>query len=416
MQRPATGGAGELVAAALGRDERGDTLHRRVVRAGEIGRAAPQFGHDIRQRLQGLPGRRARAHLPGLEDGQGGVQPFGRLAAQTAVEEFGLLGALGAPHLEALVPLAAGLDRTPLGVLARVGDDRVVEGEGLGREAEALLEACDLRAAQLAAVHAVVARLRGQGPADDRGHPDERRPVGDGLGRLDGLVQLLDVLGVRREAVREVDVLGVPPVGGVAGFDVFGEGDLRVALDRDPVVVVDQDEVAQVERGGQRGRLRRHPLLHAPVAGDAVHEAVEDGGAGGGVRVEELPVPAGTHREADSIRHARAERAGRALDAVGVAELGVAGGPALPLAQVLQVLQFQAVARQVELGVLQHRGVPGGQDEPVAADPARVGRVGAHHLLVEHVRDGRQRDRRARVAVASLLDGVRGQDAGEVDR
>ncbi len=58
----------------------------------------------------------------------------------------------------------------------------------------------------------------------------------------------------------------------------------------------------------------------------------------------------------------------------------------------------------------------GGQHEAVAPDPVRVRRVVPHHLLEEGVGGGRQAHRRTRMAVADLLYGVGGQDAGGVDR
>ena len=69
---------------------------------------------------------------------------------------------------------------------------------------------------------------------------------------------VLDVVGV---AVGPVDGLHVPAVRLVARGDVLAEGDVGVVLDRDPVAVVDQREVAQPLGAGQRGRLagRRPP-------------------------------------------------------------------------------------------------------------------------------------------------------------
>src|SRR3712207_8172285 len=59
-----------------------------------------------------------------------------------------------------------------------------------------------------------------------------------------------------------VDALHVPAVGLVALADVLGEGDGRVVLDRDAVVVVDQDQVAQLLRAGQGRRLAARSEEH----------------------------------------------------------------------------------------------------------------------------------------------------------
>ncbi len=64
-----------------------------------------------------------------------------------------------------------------------------------------------------------------------------------------------------------------------------------------------------------------------------------------------------------------AQRSGGRLDAGGVAEFRVARRAAAELAEVLQVLQRQIVAGQVQHAVEQRRGVAAGKDEAVAAGP-----------------------------------------------
>ena len=81
-----------------------------------------------------------------------------------------------------------------------------------------------------------------------------------------------------------------------------------------------------------------------------------------------------------------------------------------------QVGQLQAVAGQEQLAVLGQRRVAVGQDEPVAADPVRIGRVVAHDPLVEQVGQRRQAHRGAGMAVAGLLHGIRGEQPRGVDR
>ena len=56
-------------------------------------------------------------------------------------------------------------------------------------------------------------------------------------------------------------------------------------------------------------------------------------------------------------------------------------------AQGLDVAHLKPEPAQEQLGVLQDRGVPGGQDEPVPADPVLIGRIGVHHLLIQQVGD-----------------------------
>ena len=146
---------------------------------------------------------------------------------------------------------------------------------------------------------------------------DERRLVGDLLGLVDRGLEGDDVLA-------GVDVLDVPAVGLVAGGDVLAERDGGVVLDGDVVVVVEEDEVAQLLVPGERGRLAGDALLHAAVAGDDVDVVVERRLARRGVGVEQAALAAGGHGHADAVGHALAERAGGDLDAGGVVVLGVA--------------------------------------------------------------------------------------------
>ena len=82
--------------------------------------------------------------------------------------------------------------------------------------------------------------------------------------------------GVERgEVLAVVHVLDVPAVGLVALADVLGEGDVGVVLDRDLVVVVDEDEVAQLLGAGERGRLAADALLQVAVGGERPDGVVE---------------------------------------------------------------------------------------------------------------------------------------------
>ena len=77
-------------------------------------------------------------------------------------------------------------------------------------------------------------------------------------------------------------------------------------------------------------------------------------------------------RHADAVAEALAERAGRDLDAGGhvrPVDLRVPGGDRLPLAEALELVHRQVVARQVERRVEQHRPVAGAEDEAVAVRP-----------------------------------------------
>ena len=103
----------------------------------------------------------------------------------------------------------------------------------------------------------------------------------------------------------------------------------------------------------------------------------------------------------------------------GVPSASYSGWPAvgLPgLAEVLQVVHRDPVARQVQDRVQEHRGVAGAEHEPVAVEPVRVGRVVLHGLREELVGHRRKRHGGPRMTRVRLLHPVHGQRADGVDR
>ena len=157
-----------------------------------------------------------------------------------------------------------------------------VDLEGLVRvEAEDLLRRRDLVGAQRGAVDLAGVLLVRRRPADDRAQRDER-----------GLVRhRLAPPGSPRTAPRRprgtpsgratpVDVLHVPAVRGEPGRHVLGLRDVRVVLDRDRVVVPDQQQVAQLLVRGERADLVADALFHVAVGGEHVDVVVERALAG----------------------------------------------------------------------------------------------------------------------------------------
>src|SRR6185437_1490931 len=127
------------------------------------------------------------------------------------------------------------------------------------------------------------------------------------------------------------------------GQHILGLGDVRVVLDRDVVVVVDDDHAAELLVPGQRGGLVADAFLDVAVRADHVDVVVERAGAGGRVRVQQAAFAALGHGHSDRVGDALAQRPGGDLDAGGQPVLGVAGGQAAPGAQRLEVVQGQPV-------------------------------------------------------------------------
>ena len=408
VQVPAGGGSGEGRGGDAGRAEGVLPIDEGVVGASQVGGAAPQLRHLLRQGLErGTGGLAGRDGLAGLVARQLCIEALRQLAGEEAVEEPLILRVGLSPGVEALAPL--GLRCLTTGdELAGVLDDLLFNREGLVREAQVLLDPGDLLGAQGRAVRSSGVHCGRRTVGDHAAHADEGGLVLLLLRALHGVQDAVDVL--------TSDLQDLPAVGLIAGGDVLGEGDGGVVLDGDTVIVPEDDEVAQLLGTCQGAGLGGDALLDVAVGGDDVDEVVEGGVAVARVRVEECLLAAGCHRHAHGGRQALAERTGGDLHAVGVTDLRVAGGQGAPLAQLLDVLKLQAETAQVQLDVLGERRVTTGEDEAVATDPGRVLRVVAQYALVERVRQGSQAHRGARVARTALLHGIGGKHAGKVDR
>ena len=375
----------------------------------EVGGAADQLRHLRREPVERLAGGgagRDRVAAGGerrrlLQGRDVRLAPAGD--PQELVGELAVLGGVG---LEALVPLGLGGDTALLDALEELVDlgrdrERLLVGP-----AERLLGELDLFLAERSAVGGGVVLLVRAAEADVRGQDHERWPVGDRLRLLerglDPLERGVDLEPVHRPSVR----LEARP-------HVVVEGEIRRSLDRDRVVVVDPDQLAEAEVAGERSGLARDSLLHVAVAGDEERVVVDDLLRRPVERRREVGFG---EREADGVADALAERSGRDLDPDGVAELGVPGRPALPLPELLDVVEAEVVAGEVQAGVLEHAGVAGAEDEAVATGPVRVDRVVVHDPRVEGVAERGETHRGARVAGVGLLDGVHRQRPDRVDR
>ena len=352
----------------------------------------------------------ATPFLSGSHDGSAFSQPIGQVAAEHPVEQLLALGLAGGPRLVLRGPLLVRLLRRARRPCGRGRAPRPTTSKVLlGVEAEDLLDrACTSASPSAEPCALPVFMALGAGKAIT-----VRSRMNDG--RSVSALRVLQRLEDARDVLAALDDLDVPAVGLVALGGVLAQRDRGVVLDGDLVVVVDHREVAQLLGAGQRRRLGGDALLDVAVAGDHVDLVVEGALAQRGVRVEQAPLAAGGHRHADRGAEALAQRAGGDLDAGGVPVLRVAGGLAAPGAQGLEVGELQAVAREVQLDVEGEAGVPGGEHEPVAADPVGVGGVVPHDPLEQGVRQRGEAHRGAGVAVADLLHGVRGQHPHGVD-
>ena len=157
--------------------------------------------------------------------------------------------------------------------------------------------------------------------------------------------------------------------------------------------------------------LRAIHLHHVAIAGDEIHVVVDDllvaieNGA-------EVRLP---NSHSDGVANSLSERAGSRLDSGCVAKLGMSRRLALPLPELLQVIESEIIAREIENTVQQHRRVAGGQDEAIAIEPARIRGIVAQVLRPENVGKRRERHRRAGMSRVRFLNSIHRENSDRVD-
>src|SRR5437016_11889481 len=195
--------------------------------------------------------------------------------------------------------------------------------------AVAPLAETDLVVSQRLAVRRSGVLLVRRAIADVAVHDDESGSARRLPEDLQGMLDAVDVVCV-------ADAQDVPPVPEEPGRDVLREGDARVPLDGDVVVVVEPAEVVEAEVPCQRRRLRRHALHHAAVPAHGVDVVVEDVEARPVVSIRE---PLLRDRHADAGGDALAEWARGRLDARHPVVLRMPGRLAVELAESSDVVE-----------------------------------------------------------------------------
>ena len=171
--------------------------------------------------------------------------------------------------------------------------------------------------------------LLGGAEADGGADGDDGGLVLDRLGALDGRQDGVDVV------VAVGDARDVPAVGLVALERVLGEGDVGAAVDGDLVVVVENDQTAQLEVARKTRRLVADALLQTAIAAERVdvvvdHREVGLVEQGGQMRLRD--------RHAHSVRDALAQRTRGHFHAHQL-RLGMAGSAAAQLTERFQIIE-----------------------------------------------------------------------------
>ncbi len=384
-----------VVAQASGVRGGGDGHRSRPVgedRAREIGRAADELRKVRRQRLDGLLRRFARGDgfpFRGLR-GDEGVRDGGKVRGQLPghpPREFGGQGRMrGAVRRESCVPVLfeqrAALARAPR---------RIDVGRNFERRmgpAQRGARCRDFLFSERRAVRRFRSGLGRRALADDRLAADQCRLVGDRLRGLDG--------GVDGGHIVTVD-LGdhVPAIGFEPPRRVVGEPAFDVAVDRNAVVVVERDQLAQAPRAGERTGFMRNAFHQAAIAQKDIGVVIDDRVAG---PVELRGEQFFGERHADRVGQSLSERAGGGFHAGRDADLRMAGRLRMELAKIAQFGDRKIVAREMQQRVLQHRTVPVGQHEAIAIGPARIRRIVAQMAVPQRDGDFRHAHRHAGMA------------------
>ena len=305
---------------------------RRLVRGAEIARAADQPGDVLRQHVEHLAGCLAPGDALGVggEDRQLVVPAVRQLAPLHLADlrrQPRVSGTIGGETFcpDAMCIPAARADALIEAPAHRLGHEEFC----LFRPAVKPFGQPDLFLAERLAMRGRGVLLVRSAVADMAVEDDEGGAALGGTEFIQRLLDTADVIGVG-------DMQDVPAIGAEARADILAESEVGAALDGDVIVVVDPAEIVQAEMTGEGCRFRADALHHVAVAADRIDAVVEN--------LEARPVIAGAQpfardRHPQAHGDALSERAGGGLDARRQMIFGMAGCPAVELAEALDIVE-----------------------------------------------------------------------------
>ena len=219
----------------------------------------------------------------------------------------------------------------------------------------------------------------------------------EGLGNDDfGLAVVVLFGGIEgcKEGVHVMAVDGhrVPAQSLVECLRVLVLRDLGHRVEGHIVAVINEDQIVQAVVRGEGHGLTCHPFLKAAVAGDDNDVIVKNVMVGGVVLCR---CHLAAQREAHGIAHTLPERTSGALDTHRFKRLRVAGRVAAQLAEVFDLFQRQVVAAQMQPGIDEHRTMACAENQTVAIEPFRGGRITVESVAEQHRTDFRHAQRQA---------------------
>ena len=358
----------EVVPAALPADGLG-ARPQREVGACEICGTTEQFRQPGRKAfdriLRGLAGGNSLGLGIGLRDEA--FQLRGKVLRQVArhaSREFSGFGREGRRvGGEPLLPF--GFAAGALALRIPRGGDLLRHHERRGCPTQRLAGGGDFLVAQRRAMRTAGVGLGRRALAYRRLAADQRGPAGFALCLADRAMHGRHIVAI--------DVGNhLPAVGGEPFRHIVRIPALDVALlgiNRDPVVVVERNELPEAQRARQCERLVRDALHHATVTKEGVGVVIDDLVAR---LVEFSGEKALGDRHTHGIGDALAERSGGGFYARRDADFRVTGRLRVQLPEQLELRHREAVAGQVQQRIEQHRAVTVRQHEAVSVGPMRV--------------------------------------------
>lgn len=210
------------------------------------------------------------------------------------------------------------------------------------------------------------------------------------LDRLRTTIDLVD-----RLVIVTVDGKHLPTVALEALLRVIGHRDRRVALDRDVVRVVDEDEIIELHRTRPAARFVADAFLHVAVTAENPR------------LVRDLRLLR-RKRQADTHRDTLTERSGRHFHTGHEAALGMTRTTTAPLTERLElVLRELAHSGKVEKRVNERGSVSAREDETIATGPKRILRIDVEMLKPQDARQIGHSERSPGMTRVGLFDHIR---------
>ena len=237
--------------------------------------------------------------------------------------------------------------------------------------------------------------------------PDSNKgwPPGFSLGCNNGRSHLTGIVAVRY-------LLHLPAMSGKAARNIFGEGEIRVALNSDVVVRPQDDEFAELQVSGQRRGFGTDAFHKVTVAGYHIGIVIDHGKTG---TVKTGRQRCFRHSHTHGVGNSLSQGAGGGFNSRGFAVFGVPRGQAAPLPELFNFFQGEIKTVQIKHAVEQHATVSGREYEAVPIGPLRIPGIEFQKAIPEGEGHGRIPQRHTGMARVGLLHGIHGQKSDGVD-